>query len=148
MNDALDFLNLWVNVRLRVFVSARWTVVSRVGANGATELVEYLDGLRGETASDRPRVLRRLLNLAQHGSISNAQQCRLVEGSHRIYELKGDYVRVFFFLDEGRIVVCSHATLKPKKGRVLAEAEKAERFREEVLLARKRRQLVIEEEDP
>ncbi len=135
-------------MRLRVFVSARWTVVSRVNSAGASELVEFMDGLRGETASDRQRVLRRLLLLAQQGSISNVQHCRLVEGSDRIYELKGDFVRVFFFLDEGRIVVCSHATLKPKKGRVLAEAEKAERFREEVLLARKRRQLVIEEEDP
>lgn len=86
--------------------------------------------------------------LAQRGSISNEQHCRLVGGSDRIYELKGDFVRVFFFLDEGRIVVCSHATLKPKKGRVLAEAEKAERFRDEVQLARERRQLVIEEEDP
>ena len=133
-------------MRLRVFVSARWRVVSRVDANGASELVEYLNSLRGETASDRDRILRRLLALAQRGSISNVQQCRLVEGSDRIYEVKGDFVRVFFFLDEGRLVVCSHGTLKPKKKRVLAEAKKAERFREEMLLARQRKQLVIEEE--
>jgi hypothetical protein len=67
-------------------------------------------------------------------------------GADGIYELKGDFVRIFYFNFEGRIIVCSHRLLKPKKKQVLAEAKKAERLRDQIAKAARERRLVIEED--
>ena len=89
--------------------------------------------------------MRRLRVIAERGSIQGEQQSRQVGGVDGIFELKGAYVRVFYFNFEGRIIVCSHGVLKPKKKRVIVEARKAARLRDEVTQAARERRLLIEE---
>lgn len=134
-------------MRLRIVVSVLWKVVTPVGADGTCELLAFLSGLEGEVERDRDKVLRRLRLLAEQGCIRNEEQSRRVEGSASIFELKGDYVRVFYFFDRNQIIICSHGLLKPKKKKVLAEARKAELLRDEVTKARETGTLVIEEEE-
>ena len=133
-------------MRLRVVIQARWKVLTKVGEDGRCELLEFLDGLQGELARDRDKVLRRLRYLAEQGIIRNEEQSRRIEGADRVFELKGGAVRVFYFFDRESIVICSHGVLKPKRRQVLGEARKAERLREDVARARHDGALVIEEE--
>ena len=95
---------------------------------------------------DAERVGRRLQLLAEAGSIRNEHHARAIRGADGIFELKGAWVRVFYFNLHGHLIVCSHGVLKPKEKRVLAEAQRAMRLRDEVLRAAREGSLAIEEE--
>lgn len=132
-------------MRLRVVRKARWSVLTPVGEDRRCGLLDFLESLSGEVAGDAERVGRRLQLLADAGSIRNEHHCRPV-GRDGIFELKGTWVRVFYFNFEGQLIVCSHGVLKPKKKQVLAEAKRAIRLREEVARAAREGSLLIEEE--
>ena len=133
-------------MRLRVVRRAKWCVLTPVGEDGRCELLEFLDGLSGEMASDSERLLRRLRYLSEAGSIRNEEQARAIEGADGIFELKGKHVRAFYFNYSGYRIVCSHGVKKPKKKQVLVEAAKAERLREEIAKAEREGRLEIQEE--
>ena len=133
-------------MRLRVVLRARWSVLAPVGEDGRCALLDFLEGLSGELASDAERIGRRFRYLADAGSIRNPQQCHPVAGVDGIFELKGKHVRIFYFNFQGHVIVCSHGVLKPKKRQVLTEAGKADRLRDEIAKAARARTLVIEEE--
>ena len=133
-------------MRLRVVWKARWSVATPVGEDGRCPLLAFLESLSGDLAMDAERVGRRLQLLAEAGSIRNEHHARAIRGADGIFELKGAWVRVFYFNLHGHLIVCSHGVLKPKEKRVLAEAERAMRLRDEVLRAEREGSLAIEEE--
>ena len=125
---------------------ARWSVLAPVGEDRRCALLDFLENLSGDVAGDSDRIGRRLQLLADVGSIRSTQHSRPVGGADGIYELKGTWVRVFYFNFDGHLIVCSHGVMKPKKNRVSAEAKRAARLREEVARAARDGTLLIEEE--
>ena len=100
-------------MRLLVIVRAEWLVVAPVDARGGCPVRRFLEQLRRDAPVEHGRVIARLRELAKRGRITDERKARhLGDG---IYELKTrGGVRVLYFVDEGRVIVCADALRKPK----------------------------------
>jgi len=100
-------------MRLRVIVRAEWLIVTPVDARGGCPVQRFLEELGRDATAEHRQVLARLRELAKRGRITDERKVRhLGDG---IYELKTrGGVRVLYFVDEGRAIVCTDALRKPK----------------------------------
>jgi hypothetical protein len=100
-------------VRLLVIVRAEWLVVATVDARGGCPVRRFLEQLLRDAPAEHSHVIARLRELAKRGRVTDERKARhLGDG---IYELKTrGGVRVLYFVDEGRVIVCTDALKKPK----------------------------------
>lgn len=112
---------------------------------GDAELLTFLEGLGANLHSNRDGMLKMLERCADHGPPRNSEsKHHLGDG---IYELIKGQLRVLYFTDKNRVIICSHGLVK-KTGKVpkkdIAKATKGRRkYRE----ARTDGQLEILEDD-
>jgi phage-related protein len=110
-------------MRLRRVQRARWEVLAVCDARGACQLFDFLAGLEARLAMDGRAMLRLLAFVAEQGPPRN------VETSHKlaseIWELIAGRLRVLWFYDEGRLVVCSHGFVKRTRKTPAAEIDRA-----------------------
>jgi hypothetical protein len=91
-------------------------------------MLEFMQQLSCTDPAEHVRLARALDRLASIGPSHNVHQTRQL--SHGIHELKTrGGVRVMFFFDEGRIIVCTEAVSKPKPKRLAMAIERAARTR-------------------
>jgi hypothetical protein len=96
------------------------------------ELVEFLNTLKQTNPSEYDKIWSRINRTADHGRINNPQQCRPLEGDHAtgLFELKtSGGVRVAWFYDKDRIIVCTHAFGKCSAKELKIEIKKAQSIR-------------------
>ena len=138
-------VNLEVKLKALVVSRSRWTVLA-ICQGDTCPLLEDLENLEKGMAADGRKILRRLKSMAVDGPPRNMQLGRPVGGE--IFEVKAQrgLMRVFYFYDEGRMVICTHLAAKPKKKQLAAEVGKAQRLRGEYLLAKAESRLQIVEE--
>lgn len=79
------------------------------------------------TEPDRKQVYARLQRASEVGPPRNKEQCRELEDG--IFEFKTRNVRIFWFYDEGRMILLSHAQMK-KDVKVKAEVKRAKLLRQ------------------
>lgn len=73
--------------------------------------------------------------------IFNTDQCHYVHKEEKIYEyIKGD-LRVFWFEDEGKVVVCTHGVIKKSQKTRRNEINKAIRIKQSYFLNKKDRKI-------
>jgi phage-related protein len=100
-------------MRLHVIVRAEWLIVTPVDARGGCPVQRFLEDLTRDAPAEHRQVLARLRVLAGRGRITDERKARhLGDG---IYELKTrGGVRVLYFVDGGRVIVCTDALRKPR----------------------------------
>lgn len=107
-------------ITVKVVVRSRWTVYAVCTARGTCPLEEFL-GDHGQLGQDKDRMLRRLEAIAEHGPQF------LPEISHQIepdlWQTEQGRVRILWFYDRDRVIVCSHGFIK--RTRKTPEGEKA-----------------------
>jgi len=124
-----------------------WTILAMC-EEGQCSLYQDLEGLGKRLPGDFAKIMRQLDRFATHGPPRNTEVCReLEDGIFEVRAPKG-LIRLFFFYDEGRIVVCSHAAIKPKKKTLRTEISRARRARKTYLAAKIRDRLVVVKEVP
>ncbi|HEV7784048.1 MAG TPA: type II toxin-antitoxin system RelE/ParE family toxin [Thermoanaerobaculia bacterium] len=144
----LTFVNRRVNVKLVRIGWAAWEVLAIVDPRGRCQVLDFLSQLdAGYTVARRVMLLFLQVRLPQDGPpANNALLCKpLGDG---LFELrrqpKGQKLRVVFFYDEGRRIVCTNAFSKaettPRTELALAKAQ-----RKRYLMAKLARELSIEE---
>ena len=144
----LTFVNRGVNVRLVRIGWGAWEVLAIVDPRGHCQVLDFLGQLgAGYAVARRAMLLFLQVRLPQDGPpVNNALLCKpLGDG---LFELrrqpKGQKLRVVFFYDEGRRVVCTNAFSKaettPRTELALAKAQ-----RKRYLTAKLARELIIEE---
>lgn len=86
-------------------------------------LLEFLEAMENEAKADLQQ-LTKLFNLtAEQGVIKNKEKCRpLKEG---IFEFKANQLRVLWFYDQNRIIICSHGFKKKSRKPPAREIERA-----------------------
>lgn len=88
----------------------QYTVHAVCDERGEAQLLEFLEGLGANYNSNRNGMLNLLERCAEHGPPRNADlKHRLDDG---IYELIKGQLRVVFFTDAGKLIICSHGFLK------------------------------------
>lgn len=112
-----------------------WTVAAVADDSGNCQVLEYLLDYKG--TDDGEEMLALLGLIAEQGPPHNKQKCRLLKSlSPHIGEVKAGLIRIFFFYDKGKMVVCTHASKKPKDRVLRHHVNRAERIREEYFRAK------------
>ena len=125
-----------------------WEVLAVVDPRGRCQVLDFLDQLGPNYAAARRLMLVFLQSrLPEDGPpVSNVQLCKpLGDG---LFELrrqpKGQKLRVVFFYDEGRRIVCTNAFCKAETT-PRTELALARSLRKHYLMAKLARELIIEE---
>ncbi len=145
----LTFVNGGVNMRLVRIACLYWDVLAVLDGRGRCRVLDYIDGLGANYAAAKRGLIRVLrVELPQNGPPAhNAELCKSLGGG--IFELrrqpKGQKLRVLFFYDDRRRIVCTNAFSKAETT-PQAEVELARELRERYMVAKFRRKLEILEE--
>lgn len=122
----------------------QYTVHAVCDERGEAQLLEFLEGLGANYRSSRDGMLNLLERCAAHGPPRNADlKHRLDDG---IYELIKGQLRVVFFTDAGKLIICSHGFLKKSRKVPTREIEAARQARKQYHAARQANQLEIMED--
>lgn len=104
----------------------RWTILAICTERGDCPLHEFLATLEGKLALDGRRMLRLLDRVASEGPPRNTEISHQLDSG--IWELIQGRIRVLWFYDEGRLVICSHGFVKKNQrtpGREIDRAQDA-----------------------
>lgn len=122
----------------------QYTVHAVCDERGEAQLVDFLEGLGANYSSNRNGMLNLLERCAEHGPPRNADlKHRLDDG---IYELIKGQLRVIFFTDAGKLIICSHGFLKKSRKVPPREIEAARQARKQYQEASQANQLEIMED--
>jgi phage-related protein len=111
-------------MKLRRVRRARWDVLAICGRRGECPLLEFLAGLEAQLESDGRTMLRLLSFTAEQGPPHNVELSHKIAGE--IWELVAGRLRVLWFYDEGRLVVCSHGFVKRTQKTPPGEIDRAQ----------------------
>jgi phage-related protein len=130
---------------LRVPVSGQYQILSICDARGKSYLYEFFHALGANLEGDADRMLALLERVAAVGPPRNTDISHQIDGD--IYEFIQGRLRVLWFYDAGRVVVCCQGFVKKSRKTPATEIERARRLRSEYQMAKDSGQLNIEEED-
>lgn len=151
MNEGklLTFVNDRVNMKLVRIARGCWDVLAVLDDRGRCPVLDFIATLGANYAAAKRGLLRLLrVELPQDGPpVHNAQRCKPLGGG--IFEIrrqpKGQKLRVLFFYDDGRRIVCTNAFAKAERT-PRSQVEQARAARQRYLKAKFRRKLEIVKE--
>ena len=145
----LTFVNERVNMRLVRIARGCWDVLAVLDDRGRCPVLDFIAALDANYEAAKQALLRVLrIELPQHGPPAcRTQLCKSLGDG--IFELRrqprGKKLRVLFFYDDGRRIVCTNAFAKAERT-PRNEVELARGARLRYLKAKFRRKLEIVEE--
>ena len=98
---------------LRTVSSGLYRVLAACTGRGDCELLSFLNEMEGPVARDAIRIANLLDRTAKEGPSRRTEVSHQIEGE--IYEFIQGRLRVLWFYDERRIIVCSHGFIKKTK---------------------------------
>jgi phage-related protein len=96
-------------------------------------LLEFLESLKRDNGKEYDRIWARIKTSADDGPPRNIHLCRKLEGDHAegLLEFKtGGGVRVLWFYDKGKLIICTHGFVKKRMDTPRREIERAQRIRQ------------------
>lgn len=132
-------------MKLRKLYESQYTLHAACDDRGNAQLLDFLEGLGSNLRSNRDGILNLLDRCAKHGPPRNKDlKHHLGDG---IFELIKGRLRVLYFTDKGKLIICSHGLIKKSGNIPRRDIEAAKRIRERYEQARATNQLQILEED-
>jgi len=133
-------------MKLRCVQRGIWTVLAICDDRGGCLVQELIDHLETDSRSDYDQVMAQLRWAAANGPPRNYKKSRPL--ADRIFELKTrGGIRIPYFYDQDRLVICTEALRKPKKTEMRAVIMRALAAREGYFEAKRRGAVdVIQEE--
>lgn len=133
-------------MKLIKLYEGQYTVHAACDGQGETPLLQFLEGLGANYRSSLNGMLNLLERCAAQGPPANADlKHRLDDG---IFELIKGQLRVVFFTDAGKIIICSHGFLKKSRKVPQREIRTAQQARKRYQEAKQAHQLeILEDQD-
>lgn len=124
--------------------NAPWTIYAAYGPEGQCDLKEFLGHQPANFQAYATGMLALLEHVADCGPLKLPDTLchQIAEG---IWEFIKGRLRVFWFYDEGKLIICSHGHVKRTQNTPDQEIERVERFKREYFAAKQMRQLIIKE---
>jgi hypothetical protein len=128
-------------MRLRVVRRVVWSVMAVCDDRGECDLFGFLS-FPGAYAGGREENMLALLNrAAEQGAPKNRELCAPL--GDKIFEFRKSGLRVLFFYDEGRMIICSHGYRKRTQKVGRGEKERAVAAKDEYFKAKSEGRLEI-----
>ncbi|WP_315807506.1 type II toxin-antitoxin system RelE/ParE family toxin [Pseudomonas sp. C9-3] len=135
-------------MKLKVLFNGRWRVVSPMEPDGRSQVEIFMDELAANFNSNVAGLVRMMEIHSESGSDEfNTKQCHYVDQGECIYEYIKGRLRVFWFEDDDRVVVCTHGIIKKDQKTPKREVERSIRAKRLYLSAKERNELEFIEED-
>jgi phage-related protein len=120
-------------MKLMIISTGAFKVFAACSDDGRCHLLRFLDDLEGPARMDAHRMLRMLKRVSLEGLPARYEiNHRLAEG---ISQLRQGRIRVLYFCDRDRIIVCTHGFIKRSQKTPAGEIGRAldiwSRYREE-----------------
>jgi phage-related protein len=113
---------------------SRWEVVALCDQRGSCPVLDFLGGLDKSLRSLCNRMLGLLREyVTYHGPPRSIERCRHLEDG--IWEFKTGQLRVLWFYDQDRVIVCTHGFMKKTRKTPRREIRQAKELRERYLFA-------------
>lgn len=115
---------------VRILFDHRWRVVSPVEPDGRSQVEIFIDELSSSFGANAEGLLIMLERHSKHGPESfNTAQVHYVDQKEKIYEYIKGRLRLFWFEDEDRVVICTHGIVKKTQKTPRREIDKAVRVK-------------------
>lgn len=116
-------------------VTGRYCKLYALASEKRCPLLDFMAEQERRAPEDLAHFLRIVQYCADHGPPKNKEKCRSL--GNDIWELKGkNGIRVLWFWDEGRIIVCTHGFVKKQRRTPRREIEKARKQRDAYFVAK------------
>ena len=114
-----------------------WTILAICDDRGGCLVQEFIDRLETDSQSDYDQVMAQLRWTAVNGPPRNDEKSRPL--ADKIFEFKTrGGIRIPYFYDKDRLVICTEAMRKPKKTELRAVIARALATRERYFEAKRR----------
>jgi len=124
-------------MRLRYVQHGVWTILTVCNDRGGCPVQEFIDRLETDSQSDYDQVMAQLRWAAVNGPPRNDEKSRPL--ADKIFEFKTrGGIRIPYFYDKDRLVICTEAMRKPKKTELRAVITRALATRERYFEAKRR----------
>jgi phage-related protein len=127
-------------MKLKLLFQETWTIYAVVEERNGTPvcpLEDFLCGVPADHARSVDAMLALLSYVAENGPRDLSDKLsHYIDKDERIWEFIKGGIRVAWFYDEGRIVVCSHAFLKNSQKTPKSERARAVDAKEQYLAAK------------
>ena len=131
-------------MRLQLVAVRRWTIVAMCDNRGNCPVVDFLDTLETDSKADFRQVMTLVRRTAAVGPPMNTGKSRPLD--EEIYELKTRRgIRIPYFYDEGRVIICTEALRRPKKTELVAVIRRAVEQRAQYFRAKLNGELKVTE---
>lgn len=123
----------------------QYTIHAVCDDHGKAALLDFLEGLGANLHSNRDGMLHLLERCSETGPPQNSElKHHLGDG---IFELRKGQLRVLYFTDKGKVIICSHGLIKKSQKTPKRDIEAAKRARLRYQEARNAKQLQLLEDD-
>ncbi|MCH7226703.1 type II toxin-antitoxin system RelE/ParE family toxin [Haloferula sp. A504] len=114
-----------------------------LGEDGKWPVADFLAQAAEDHVDDFSKLTALLIRSAEHGLPSNKQKVRQLKGCGGLKEFKAGCLRLFFFHDKGRLVICTHGIVKKSQQTPQKDLKTATRRMKAYKAASKRNQVTI-----
>jgi phage-related protein len=108
-------------------------------------LEDFLNELEASDADEHARLVRLLEFVADNEPPRNKEKCRPVTKDLFEFKTRGG-VRVLWFYDANRLIICTHGFPKSQEKRLSREVKRAEEWMNKYKAARQTQQVIVIEE--
>ncbi|SEI99350.1 Phage derived protein Gp49-like [Azotobacter beijerinckii] len=116
--------------------------------DGRSQVEVFLDDLGSNFGSNADGILAMMEAHSEHGPEHfNTSQCHYVDQKEQIYEYIKGRLRLFWFEDDDRVVVCTHGIVKKDQKTPKRDIERAKRVKADYLQAKQENRLEFETEE-
>ena len=91
-------------------LSSKFSVCAAGESQNDCDLKSFLSGLASNLEKEGRRMLGLLKRVAQRGPDLNPEVCHQIEG--KLYQFAQGRIRILWFYDEGKIIICTHGFVK------------------------------------
>lgn len=135
-------------MELKVLMSGRWRITSPLSKGSMSITEEFLDSLAASFKSNAAGLLVLMEQHCEHGPDQfNTAQSHYVDQREQIYEYIKGRLRLFWFEDDDRVVICMHGIIKKDQKTPRQEIERAKRVKAAYMQAKAQGSLTFIEEE-
>jgi len=133
-------------MKLRQVEASVWSILAICDERGACQVQEFLHRLEIDSPTDFDQITAQLRRTAVSGPPQNDRKSRPL--ADKLFEFKTRRgIRIPYFYDEGRVIICTEAMRKPKKAELRVVIMRAQAQRTQYFEAKRRRAVVVIQED-
>jgi phage-related protein len=134
-------------MKLKPVEKGNYDVYAVEGNSGICELLDYLENIPANLASSRSQLLNIFKLVVEHGPMKlSKERSHWADEDNKIYEFVANRLRVLWFYDEGKLVICSHVFPKTTQKTPKKQSRKAAKLRSRYFEEKERGELEFLEE--